>query len=391
MMKTVKKIPELRFPEFEGEWVTSRIGDLTDVFAGGTPSTLKSVFWNGNIRWMNSGELNLKKVTEVEGRITDLGLKNSSTRILPKHCILIGLAGQGKTRGTAAINMIELCTNQSVAAILPQDKLFDSFFLFHNIDFRYDELRNLSTGEGGRGGLNLQIIKSVKVSLPTLPEQQKIASFLSSADQRIQLLTQKKEKLEQYKKGIMQQIFSQQLRFKDENGKDYPEWGEKRLGDCLRYEQPTKYLVESVEYSDNYNIPVITAGKTFILGYTDEKDGIFKNDLPIILFDDFTTATQFVNFPFKLKSSAAKILLANDNLDIKFIYELMQMIKFEIGGHGRHWISVFSNLIFDFPIYEEQQKIASFLSSLDEKISLVNQQIELTRKWKQGLLQKMFV
>ena len=189
----------------------------------------------------------------------------------------------------------------------------------------------------------------------------------------------------------MQQIFSQQLRFKDENGKDYPDWEEKRLGDCLRYEQPTKYLVESVEYSDNYNIPVITAGKTFILGYTDEKDGIFKNDLPIILFDDFTTATQFVNFPFKLKSSAAKILLANDNLDIKFIYELMQMIKFEIGGHGRHWISVFSNLIFDFPIYEEQQKIASFLSSLDEKISLVNQQIELTRKWKQGLLQKMFV
>jgi type I restriction enzyme S subunit len=388
-MRTEKKIPELRFPEFEGEWQQNTLGEIATILKGKGISK-NDICENGNSECILYGEL-YTHYTEVIKNIKSKTNLDHKTLVFSKSNDVI-IPSSGETQ--IDIATASCVTKDGVAfggdLNIIRGNANGVFLSFYLNNKKKKDIAQLAQGISVVHLYGSQL-KSLLLKLPTLPEQQKIASFLSAADQRIHLLTQKNEKLEQYKKGIMQQIFSQQLRFKDENGKDYPDWEEKRLGDCLRYEQPTKYLVESVEYSDNYNIPVITAGKTFILGYTDEKDGIFKNDLPIILFDDFTTATQFVNFPFKLKSSAAKILLANDNLDIKFIYELMQMIKFEIGGHGRHWISVFSNLIFDFPIYEEQQKIASFLSSLDEKISLVNQQIELTRKWKQGLLQKMFV
>jgi len=181
------------------------------------------------------------------------------------------------------------------------------------------------------------------------------------------------------------------LRFKDENGADFDEWEEKKLGNCLDYEQPTNYLVSSTEYQDNYETPVVTAGKTFILGYTDETTGIFNNNLPVIIFDDFTTATQFVNFPFKAKSSAMKILKAKKDINIKFIYEAMQMINYEIGGHGRHWISVFSDMYILIPSLPEQTKIANFLSALDDKMNQCGVQIEKMEGWKKGLLQKMFL
>ncbi|MCF2612819.1 restriction endonuclease subunit S [Fusobacterium perfoetens] len=171
----MKKVPKLRFKEFEKEWEEKKIGDITNLTAGGTPNTLKKEYWNGNIKWMNSGELNLKFIYDVQGRITELGLKNSSTKLIPEKCILIGLAGQGKTRGTVAINFIELCTNQSIASIFPNFNYFKPMFLYYNLDNRYEELRNLSTGSNGRGGLNLNILKRISVFFPILKEQEKIA------------------------------------------------------------------------------------------------------------------------------------------------------------------------------------------------------------------------
>jgi type I restriction enzyme S subunit len=202
-------VPKLRFPEFRdsGEWEEKIVGEIAKVTTGGTPLSTNDKYWNGDVPWMNSGELNLKRVYSVSNKITLLGLKESSTRLIPAHCILIGLAGQGKTRGTAAINYIELCTNQSIAAIQPNNKVFDSEFLYQRMDSMYDELRALSTGEGGRGGLNLQIIKSIKLYLPNLKEQQKIASCLSSLDDLITAQTEKIEGLKEHKKGLMQGLF----------------------------------------------------------------------------------------------------------------------------------------------------------------------------------------
>lgn len=206
-----------RLPGFEGEWVEKKIMDFPAiVISGGTPSTFHSEYWNGSIPWMNSGELNNKRVYDVEGRITQLGLENSSTTIVAVNSVLIGLAGQGKTRGTVAINYIYLCTNQSIAAILPNPSVYCSEYLYQNLDSRYDELRELSTGDGGRGGLNLTILRNLVVPFPSLAEQTAIAEILSDMDAEIDALTAKLNKLRNIKQGMMSELLTGRIWLTDQ-------------------------------------------------------------------------------------------------------------------------------------------------------------------------------
>ncbi len=200
-----------RLPGFSGKWQTKPIGDFTDCTAGGTPSTLISKYWGGAIRWMNSGELNNKIIHDVEGRITEYGLRESSTKTVPPRCVLVGLAGQGKTRGTVAINTVELCTNQSIAAIYPNES-FVPEYLYHNLDARYEELRGLSTGDGGRGGLNLKIIRSFMVPFPHINEQTAIATVLANMDAEIAALERRRDKTCAIKQGMMQQLLTGLIR-----------------------------------------------------------------------------------------------------------------------------------------------------------------------------------
>lgn len=139
------------------------------------------------------------------------------------------------------------------------------------------------------------------------------------------------------------------------------------LGELLEYEQPTKYIVQSTEYSDTYTTPVLTAGKSFILGYTNETYGVFEN-LPVIIFDDFTTATKYVDFKFKVKSSAMKILKANKDLALtKYLYYLMQTIQCDHDTHKRYWIQVYSKIRVAIPDLAEQQRI---IDEIEQKMAL---------------------
>lgn len=183
------------------------------ITAGGTPSTTKSEYWGGDIPWMNSGEINHKFVKSVKGRITQKGLDNSSTKIIPKHSVLVALAGQGKTRGTVAVNEIDLCTNQSLAALISGDQVF-YLYLYYNLDSRYDELRRLSTGDGGRGGLNLKIIGDVELPIPTMEVQKRIANAARALDSRIELLNRQKKQIQLQKQGLMQQLLTGRKRVK---------------------------------------------------------------------------------------------------------------------------------------------------------------------------------
>ena len=200
-----------RLPGFTGEWEEKRLGDLTSISSGGTPNTQVNTYWDGEIRWMSSGDLNLKFVNEVDGRITLDGLQNSSAKMVPKGCILIGLAGQGKTRGTVAINHVELSTNQSIASVWPSNQ-YSSSYLYYNLDSRYEELRSLSTGDGGRGGLNLTILANLPVPYPTLPEQQAIAAVLSDMDAEIESLQTQLGKTRALKQGMMQELLTGRIR-----------------------------------------------------------------------------------------------------------------------------------------------------------------------------------
>ncbi len=152
-------------------------------------------------------------------------------------------------------------------------------------------------------------------------------------------------------------------------------WQIKKLGEVLDYEQPGKYIVASKNYSNDYKTPVLTAGKTFILGNTKEKENIFPADkLPVIIFDDFTTATQFVDFPFKVKSSAMKILHPKkDKADAKYLFYLMQTIKVNHATHKRFWISEYSKIEISVPPIGEQRKIVARTEKLLAKIKEVKQ------------------
>ena len=170
-------------------------------------------------------------------------------------------------------------------------------------------------------------------------------------------------------------------------------WEERKLGEIFNYEQPTKYIVKSTEYDDTFNTPVLTAGKSFLLGYTDEITGI-KNatvDNPVVIFDDFTTGSHYVDFPFKIKSSAMKLLSLNDNSDnFYFMFNTLKNIKYVPQSHERHWISKFSEFEIYKPSQEEQQKIGSFFKQLDDTIALHQRKLDLLKEQKKGYLQKMF-
>lgn len=159
-------------------------------------------------------------------------------------------------------------------------------------------------------------------------------------------------------------------------------WKEYCLEDLLSYEQPTPYIVESTEYSDAFETPVLTAGASFILGYTDEAEGIY-DQIPVIIFDDFTTASKYVNFPFKVKSSAMKILSANKELVLpKFIYYRMQTIKFEHSTHKRYWIQQYSKIKVKIPSLKEQKRI---VNKIEELFSELDSAVETLKKTKEQL------
>jgi len=204
---------KIRLPGFTGPWTARKIGDFAEVKSGGTPSTAVARYWGGTIRWMSSGEIHNKRVDEVQGRITADGLRESSAQLLPVGTVLMALAGQGKTRGTVAVSRVELSTNQSIAGILPSAE-HDPGFLYYNLDTRYLELRGESAGDGGRGGLNLTIIKKLEVLMPNLVEQRAITSVLTAIDDEIDALERRLASTRRIKQGMMQELLSGRTRLK---------------------------------------------------------------------------------------------------------------------------------------------------------------------------------
>ena len=163
-----------------------------------------------------------------------------------------------------------------------------------------------------------------------------------------------------------------------------------KLGEILSYEQPTNYIVESTEYDDSYPTPVLTAGKSFILGYTNETKGVYDK-LPVIIFDDFTTASQFVDFKFKVKSSAMKILSCNEEIaDIKYMYYLMQITHIQSDTHKRYWISDYSKVPVSLPPLPTQRaivtRIEALFAELDKAVQHLRTAQQQLKTYRQAVL-----
>jgi len=301
--------------------------------------------------------------------------------------ILIGEDGDHflKYRTQAMTQMVSgKCTVNNHAHIIEAtEKATKEWFYYY---FMHRDIFSFLSRQGaGRYKLNKAALEKLPVLLPPLPEQKKIAQILSTWDKAIETVEKLIANSQQKKKAQMQQLLTGKKRFPEFDG----EWKKTELGKLLDYKQPTPFLVKSTNYSDEYETPVLTAGKTFVLGYTNESFGIYEDNLPVIIFDDFTTASKFVDFPFKAKSSAMKLLTAKQGISIKYIFEAMQVINYSVGGHQRHWISIFSNLVVNLPPLEEQQKIASVLSSADQEIETCQKELEHLNQTKKALMQQL--
>ncbi|RVU62975.1 restriction endonuclease subunit S [Bacillus thuringiensis] len=206
--KKGESVPEVRFPGFTGDWELRRLGNHAEILTGGTPKTQIREYWEPReIPWMSSGEVNKKRLSSTDNMISTQGFENSSARWVEENSVLIALAGQGKTRGTVAINEIPLTTNQSIAAIVPKDELHYEF-IFQNLENRYEELRLISSGDGNRGGLNKQLISDVEIISPSVEEQIKIGEFFKQLDGLIALHQRELDALKETKKAFLQKMFA---------------------------------------------------------------------------------------------------------------------------------------------------------------------------------------
>lgn len=188
LLAQTDKLLHAQFEKMFGD-VENTIYDLKDIksfadcYAGATPSTRVVDYWeNGNIPWMSSGEVHQGRVIRTEQYITQKGYDNCSTKMVPKHSIVIALAGQGKTRGTVAVTEIDLCTNQSLCAIIPNSTVLPDYLYYH-LKGRYMEIRRLAANADGRGGLNLAIINKIKVIVPPMEKQLEFVSIAEQAEQ----------------------------------------------------------------------------------------------------------------------------------------------------------------------------------------------------------------
>ncbi|MCB0516316.1 MAG: restriction endonuclease subunit S [Chitinophagales bacterium] len=415
-------IPQLRFPEFTGEWEKKKLGEVAEISSGGTPSRTNRTYWNGEIPWVSTTLIDFNFIDKTEEYITEERLKNSSAKLLPKGTLLMAMYGQGKTRGKISILNIEASTNQACGAIITNNEVLNSLFAFQNLAKRYDEIRDLSN-QGGEENFSGSIIKGIEISFPTLTEQTKIATFLTAVDEKIQALKKKYSLLEVYKKGVMQRLFClhhdspdlhdeydlrdgkqeknqgnqenhkksrfRQLRFKDENGNDFPDWEVKKLGEVCEKQSSNISANKIEENFGNYIIYGAAGVLKKVDFYEVEEDyiSIVKNGAGVgrLLF-------------CKGKSSVLgtlDIIKPIGKINTYFLYCLLSNIdfsKYTTGSTIPHiYFKDYKNEDIILPCLEEQTLIANFLSDLDEKINVQTRLIASLEQWKKGLLQKMFV
>ena len=235
-----------RLVPFVHPWPEDLLGNVAAVTVGGTPSTAVQDFWDGDVPWMASGDVHLKRIVDVPQRISELGLRHSNATLVDPPSVAIALAGQGRTRGTAALVVTKLCTNQSVALITAAQADLSVDYVFLNLDFRYEELRSRSAG-GGRAGLTKRIIEQLPMPLPPGAEQETIAHALSAADRAIGETSALLAKQLRINSGLLHDLLTRGVnehgeirsemthQFKDSPiGRVPREWTVQTLGDVLR-------------------------------------------------------------------------------------------------------------------------------------------------------------
>ena len=395
-------------------WEQREVSDVAEITAGGTPSTSVKEYWNPKqVPWLSSGEVHKKYITYTDDKISEEGLNHSSARMIKENSVLIALAGQGKTRGTVAINRIPLSTNQSIAAMTFTSEICPEF-IFSNLENRYDELRRISSGDGTRGGLNKQLVGDVIIPYTFLKEQQAIGKFFTNLDHLITLHQRKCETLKKLKKSMLQKMFPK-------NGSHFPEirfagftdaWEQREVSDVAEITAGGTPSTSVKEYWNPKQVPWLSSGEVHkkYITYTDDKiseEGlnhssarmIKENSVLIALAGQGKTrGTVAINrIPLSTNQSIAAMTFTSEicpefifsNLENR--YDELRRISSGDGTRGGLNKQLVGDVIIPYTFLKEQQAIGKFFTNLDHLITLHQRKLETLKKLKKAMLQKMFI
>ena len=416
--------PKLRFPEFKGNWDRKKIGDISTIGRGKSKHRPRDAefLYGGKYPFIQTGDIRnaslyLDSYTQT---YSEEGLKQSKLWNEETLCITIA-ANIAET----TILKIKACFPDSIIGLIPNINDATVLFVKYQFDKFKLEIQSLSQGVA-QANLNQERLSKIEFNFPSLPEQARIANFLSGVDEKLHFLKEKKALLEEYKKGMMQKIFNQQIRFKDDNGEDFGDWEEKRFHqiysfkstnsfsrDKLNYE---KGLVKNIHYGDihskfnslfnikNEKVPFINDNLN--IDKISNESFLKENDLVIADasedYEDIGKCIEIINLndervlaglhtfiarpdKYKMASGFGNYLMKSDGVKIQ-IKTIAQGTKVLSISTTR-----LSEITVNIPSIKEQTKIAQFLAAIDEKIGLVGSQIEETVAYKKGLLQGMFV
>lgn len=383
----------LRFSGFDDEWVSYKIGDISKTYSGGTPSTSKREYYKGNIPFIKSGEIG-NEVTEQY--INEEAINNSSAKKVQKGDLLLAL--YGATSGEVAISKIDGAINQAVLKI---DNKMNNYFQY-NYFVKYKDQIIHKYLQGGQGNLSANIIKKLEFYYPNLEEQQKISNYLLLIDNKIELLEKKHHEYQNFKKYLMQQIFTQKLRF------DFKDtWDKVLLKDVAFIPKKTKLTnveglklltvklhTKGIEINDRIKPKLTKRGRPYYIRRSGElligRQNFHNGGMGIV--------------PKSLDGGICSNAISSfnafeDKIDVNYLYYFLARpeyyIKSErlIGGTGQKEFSEkeLLKLKIDLPSLEEQNKIVDFLLNIDHKIELSENQLNKTQEFKKGLLQQMFV
>ena len=394
-----KLVPKRRFKEFKnsGAWEQRNILEISKVFIGLVTTMTENYRNEGTLLIRNSDiKENRFEFSDNPIHLDEAFAENNSSRrliigdVITIHTGDIGTSAVIGEREDGAIGFATINTR-------PNQDVLDSNYLstYFNTEKHKNYAIKVSTGDG-RSNYNLKDFNRLSVPLPLLDEQKKIGFFFKQLNDTIALHQRKLDKSKELKSAYLAEMFPTEGERKPKRrfAEFSDDWEQRKLGQLLKYEQPTKYIVESTNYDDSFDTPVLTAGQSFVLGYTDEKSGIKKADEynPVIIFDDFTTSSHYVDFPFKVKSSAMKLLTLKDEKDdFYFAYQILDNVNYNVQNHERHWISKFSEFEFLCPTSEEQRKIGEYFRKLNNLITFNQRKLDKLQNIKKAYLNEMFI
>jgi type I restriction enzyme S subunit len=408
--KKIHLVPQLRFIGYDGEWKQMKLGQVCNKiqdgnYGGEYPKA--DEFVEIGIPFLTSKALGgdgFLKEDKIDFIPIEKHIKLKKAQLKLNDVLFTNRGSNVGSIGFTDIRIAHGNIGPQLTLLRSELKIITPYFLYQIMksETTVKQIRSQDSGSA-MNFFGINTTSKFKLSIPSLPEQQKIVSFLSAVDEKIQQLSRKKELLCQYKKGVMQQLFSGKLRFKDENGEDYADWEEKKLGDfCTFFSGGTPTSTNQKFYSGT--IPFIGSGNIYdseVFSFISE-EALNSSSAKIVEKGDLLYALYGANSGelaiSKMNGAINQAILCIRNQEsIEYLYYVLLLnkdnivAKFLQGGQGNLSAQIIKRLKYKFPSIDEQQKIANFLSSIDAKIESTNQQITQTHSFKKGLLQRMFV